>query len=585
MGKSSAEKRRLRNIPRPGYEVNHNSNSSDDEDEDMGVPYHQAWLLDDQGHAVFDAEAKSCLQLYNQLNQNAARFEFVELNAVRTQLFPNEWYYTFKARQTSIGRIQLSIKAEQSIEPVRSNRRSFRFESTKTDDQVKLFVGLPLDAVSNCNTINHGRAIAAGLKALKLLGVEGVELPIWWGIVENQNRGNYEWSTYLTLVEMVQKAGLKLHVSLCFHASKEPRISLPEWVSRIGQSQPGLYFTDRSRQPYTDCLSLGVDDIPVLDGKTPIEVYRDFCESFKSTFSQFMDSTITGISIGLGPEGELRYPSHHLGAETGTGLGEFQCYDPIMLGNLKQHAEAVGNPLWGLDGPHDAPKYDQSPTGFFHEHGGSWESPYGDFFLSWYSTNLASHCDRLLSMASSTFQDLPVTIYGKLPLIHSWYKTCSHPSEVTAGFYNTAEKDGYQAIAEIFAKNSCEVILPGLDLSDKYQPANSQSSPELLFAQIRKTCQQHGVQVSGQNSSVSGGAPDSYDRIEKNLSGENLVKVFTYQRMGAYFFSPEHFPKFTKFVRSLREPALHSDDQCDNGEEVVESLMMRSKQSVQMTAV
>ncbi|KAM7259084.1 hypothetical protein ACFE04_014825 [Oxalis oulophora] len=66
--------------------------------EDMGVPYHQAWLLDDQGHAVFDAEAKSCLQLYNQLKQNAARFEFVELNAVRTQLFPNEWYYTFKAR-------------------------------------------------------------------------------------------------------------------------------------------------------------------------------------------------------------------------------------------------------------------------------------------------------------------------------------------------------------------------------------------------------------------------------------------------------------------------------------------------------
>ncbi|KAM7256934.1 hypothetical protein ACFE04_012675 [Oxalis oulophora] len=32
-------------------------------------------------------------------------------------------------------------------------------------------------------------------------------------------------------------------------------------------------------------------------------------------------------------------------------------------------------------------------------------------------------------MTSVTFPDLPVTIYGKLPLIHSWYKTCSHPSE------------------------------------------------------------------------------------------------------------------------------------------------------------
>lgn len=147
--------------------------------------------------------------------------------------------------------------------------------------------------MSECKTVNHARAIAAGLKVLKLLGVEGVELPVWWGVVENKAMGKYDWSGYLTVAEMVQKAGLKLHVSLCFHGSRQPIIPLPNWVLQIGESQSSIFFTDRSGQNYEECLSLAVDDLAVLGGKTPIQVYRDFCENFKSAFSPFIDSTIT----------------------------------------------------------------------------------------------------------------------------------------------------------------------------------------------------------------------------------------------------------------------------------------------------
>lgn len=122
--------------------------------------------------------------------------------------------------------------------------------------------------------------------------MEGVELPVWWGVVENE-MGKYDWSGYLAVAEMVQKAGLKLHVSLCFHASSQPRIPLPKWVTKIGESQSSIFFADHSGQHYQRCLSLAVDDIAVLDGKTPIQVYQGFCESFKSTFSPFMGSTIT----------------------------------------------------------------------------------------------------------------------------------------------------------------------------------------------------------------------------------------------------------------------------------------------------
>lgn len=155
-------------------------------------------------------------------------------------------------------------------------------------------MGLPLDTVSSeCKTINNARAIAAGLKALKLLGIEGVELPVWWGIVEKDVMGNYDWSGYLAVANMVQIVGLKLHVTLCFHGSQKPYIPLPKWVSQIGESDTSIFFTDRSGQHYKECLSLAVDDLPVLDGKTPVQVYHSFCESFKSSFSPFLGSTIT----------------------------------------------------------------------------------------------------------------------------------------------------------------------------------------------------------------------------------------------------------------------------------------------------
>lgn len=134
--------------------------------------------------------------------------------------------------------------------------------------------------------------------------------------------------------------------------------------------------------------------------------------------------------------------------------------------------------------------------------------------------------------------------------MHSWYKTRSHPSELTSGFYNTSSRDGYEAVADIFARNSCKMILPGLDLLDEHQPHESLSSPESLLSQIRSVCRKHGVDISGQNASVSA-APGGFEQIKKKLLGENAIDLFTYQRMGAYFFSPEHFPSFSGLSEAL----------------------------------
>ena len=60
----------------------------------------------------------------------------------------------------------------------------------------------------------------------------------------------------------------------------------------------------------------------------------------------------------------------------------------------------------GLSGPHDSGNYNSHAweTGFFVSQGGSWDSEYGRFFLSWYSGLLLKHADRLLGAAATALR-------------------------------------------------------------------------------------------------------------------------------------------------------------------------------------
>mgnify|MGYP006285082603 CR=1 FL=1 len=59
-------------------------------------------------------------------------------------------------------------------------------------------------------------------------------------------------------------------------------------------------------------------------------------------------SVLTEITVGLGPAGELRYPSYPEGDGRWRfpGVGEFQCYDAYMLEDLRRAAEEAGHPEW-----------------------------------------------------------------------------------------------------------------------------------------------------------------------------------------------------------------------------------------------
>lgn len=57
---------------------------------------------------------------------------------------------------------------------------------------------------------------------------------------------------------------------------------------------------------------------------------------------------VTEVVVGMGPAGELRYPSYPEGDRRWRfpGVGEFQCYDSYMLASLKKAAVAAGHPEW-----------------------------------------------------------------------------------------------------------------------------------------------------------------------------------------------------------------------------------------------
>jgi hypothetical protein len=120
------------------------------------------------------------------------------------------------------------------------------------------------------------------------------------------------------------------HVIL--HALVVCSIPLPGWVLEEMDKDQDLAYTDRSGRRNYEYVSLGCDAMPVLKGRTPIQCYADFMRAFRDHFATFMGNTIVEIQVGMGPAGELRYPSYPESDGTWSfpGIGEFQCYDRVM---------------------------------------------------------------------------------------------------------------------------------------------------------------------------------------------------------------------------------------------------------------
>lgn len=156
------------------------------------------------------------------------------------------------------------------------------FDTTTYDDKmlanyVPVYVMLQLGVITNDNVLENAEKLTKQLKKLKQSQVDGVMVDVWWGIVESNGPKQYQWSAYRNLFEIVQSCGLKLQAIMSFHRcggniGDDVNIPLPKWVLEIGETNPDIFYTNKSGNRNEECLSLSVDNLSLFRGRTAVEV-------------------------------------------------------------------------------------------------------------------------------------------------------------------------------------------------------------------------------------------------------------------------------------------------------------------------
>eukprot|EP01112_Ceratiomyxa_fruticulosa_P005377 TRINITY_DN15_c0_g1_i1.p1 TRINITY_DN15_c0_g1~~TRINITY_DN15_c0_g1_i1.p1 ORF type:complete len:463 (-),score=73.38 TRINITY_DN15_c0_g1_i1:209-1597(-) len=433
---------------------------------------------------------------------------------------------------------------------------------------IPIYVMLPLNIIQMNNTVCDPNGLYSSLSQLATQGkVDGIMVDVWWGAVE-QTPMQYNFSAYSTIFQFCVKLNLKVKATMSFHecggnVGDDCSISLPNWVKQVGQNNPDIYYTDQSGNRDQEYLSWGVDTQPLFNGRTAVQIYTDFMSAFKSTFSYYLGSTITEIQVGLGPAGEMRYPSYQLAYWTFPGVGEFQCYDKYILADLANAARQAGQPQWGNGGPNNAGNYNSMPsqTAFFSTSGyNNYNTSYGDFFLSWYSQRLIDHGSRILSQASSIFHGFNgLDVTGKVAGIHWQYKDPSHAAELTAGYYNTDGINAYNKIASMFAANGVGLDFTCLEMLDSEQCGYGDScvvngfcscAPQELVGQVELSAQQYNVQFSGENA-LPRYDNTAYSTIEYESDRYYFINSFSYLRLSSTLLSGSNWSNFQNFVSNM----------------------------------
>jgi len=428
---------------------------------------------------------------------------------------------------------------------------------------IRVSMMLPLNAVTTSGLTNPGK-FRQDVQTLKNGGVDAIMTDVWWGLVEKSSPGQYNWTAYLQMAEIVKSVGIKMQVVMSFHqcgtnVGDQCYVPLPDWVLSIGKQNPDIFYRDQTYYADQEYLSLGIDNQAVLAGRTGVQVYRDFMASFAGNFSSYFGNTINQVQIGMGPAGELRYPSYQLQNNRWSycGIGAFQCYDKYMLADLKTAASNANHPEWGNGGPNNAGNYNSHPsdTGFFGSGTNNYQSAYGQFFLNWYFGELLAHADAILSAADTIFSGTGAELSAKVSGIHWWYGDSSHAAEATAGYFNSDQNNAYLKLAQLFAKHSAVFDFTCLEMVDSDPSCDSQ--PQELVKQTRYAANSANIKYAGENAlpicGSSGGCNgNAFQEVLKEATQYGSIERFTFLRMDDnLLYNGGNWNQFINFVNQM----------------------------------
>ena len=438
---------------------------------------------------------------------------------------------------------------------VNNNKSNYKSKSNK--GRCEVFVMAPLDVINEEGKPSYLNKFQKWCMQLKEGHIDGVMIDVWWGLVERTPK-EYKWEGYDELFKIMHNIGLKIAPVLSFHQCSgnigdTVHIPIPKFVFE-NETKP--YFVDKFEQTNNEYISFSYDSVK-LGERTPLEMYQDFMINFRNHFHDYIKSnTITKIEVGLGPCGELRYPSYVLSRWEYPASGSFQCYDEMFKQKFIRDAKEAGHPEW-TSPPNDIGSgYNEYPGGptFWQE---GYKSEYGKFFLDWYSQKLIEHGRNILNIARKTFPN--TRIAAKVAGIHWQYLNETRCSEATAGYYNTNGNDGYSKIAKMFREFDVDFCFTCLEM--KGQDFMSASDPEGLVNDVFEIAKKHNINFEGENA-IECYHWDAYNQILKWAS--KGLKEFTFLRMTEKLMNDKQtWSDFVKFTKQLHHGSKNKKEEED----------------------
>eukprot|EP00408_Alexandrium_pacificum_P063007 CAMPEP_0171172796 /NCGR_PEP_ID=MMETSP0790-20130122/9899_1 /TAXON_ID=2925 /ORGANISM="Alexandrium catenella, Strain OF101" /LENGTH=409 /DNA_ID=CAMNT_0011637655 /DNA_START=72 /DNA_END=1302 /DNA_ORIENTATION=+ len=380
-----------------------------------------------------------------------------------------------------------------------------------------VYVMLPLDTVKSDGTLKDKGGLSGQLDKLKQANVDGFMVDVWWGLTEQSPR-KYNFGSTKEIVRMAKDHGMRVQLVASFHqcggnTGDTCNIPLPAFI----QSQKDIWYKDQTGNEAHEYISLFADNI-TIEGRNPVQMYADWFAALADTFKEEMGGTIKEVQVSMGPAGELRYPGYQL------SHWQFAASAP----------------------PGDAGSYNDRPDGPSFWRGG-YQSEYGKFFLDWYFSSLKNHGKAVLAAAKAAFGG-KVGIAGKISGIHWWYKDQTHAAEVTAGYYNTNNRDAYSELAkEVFAPNGAAVDFTCLEMRDTEQSSSCGSGPQELVQKVASSAKAAGVPFSGENA-LPRYDTTAFGQIE---SYRSFLTHFTYLRLCNDLLQDNNFNNFKDFVNRM----------------------------------
>ena len=376
------------------------------------------------------------------------------------------------------------------------------------------FIMMPFRTFDESGNLINKTKLNEWLTNIKESGFKGVTSDFWWNIVEPESK-NYNFTPYIELAKEIQKMDLKLKVILSFHAcgstiGDECFFPLPGWVSKTGNH---IFYQDQNGNINKEYISIFADDLQLSDGRPVLQAYQDLISEFNSTFQDFYGDLIVNIEIGVGPAGQLHYPSYSY-KNAFCGVGFFQWYGSLakqkfteFLAEFKfenEESNLISKKIISLPSPtlknvmnkpeqeyffselninekrcavsektdcgHSKISQNEcqakgccwqevagDPYCFYSREVYNYKADFGVVYMQWYQEEQLKHLQRVLTIARKIL-GFGVPLSLKLPCVHWMTDSKSRAAEKTAGFVSNQSQDVLEEEHEELDEQNIELL-------------------------------------------------------------------------------------------------------------------------------